>query len=662
MLALGTAAGIAGCDNDDNDDKNRTTPPALETAQLYLSANGAASAGTVTALDTLAAAQRTFQSGNNEGILIDASGDALHAGDGSNIGLRTICRIDSRPDGAVYDETVDRELAGPSTGMVNPKGIATAEASGLVFIADFGASKLSVFGKAADGDASPLGETPLAVKPWDLAYDEAADRLFVALTDGTIAVYDGYVASGYVGTAMRTITPANANAEKISTNLHGIAYEAASDRLVVSDVGDANVATDGALFVLSAASTADGLISVDRQIAGPSTSLGNPVDLTLDGTTMRIAEKSNDLIITYADIFAGASGDVAPDYTAAADKPESLALVEGQLTGTDGSDLAPGAEPRSAVVATSNPATVGPGFGMVSSINLTLDTPLASFDSTLALESTAFDIAGDAYSTFDSNSMGGLLVTGSLASERNGDSYTASRDRMITGMATTLTAPKGLDVASQAGLVFVAENDAASAGIKIFSACAGGDVAPLMTLTASGGIQPWDVDYDPTSDTAYVALTNGTVAVFDAVVEQLNAGMSSISTESRLIQPAVSGSALAGPTNLHGIDYVPEQDALIVSDVASPTDATDGKLMTIANASAANGLTEVSALIAGSASQLGNPVDLVFDGQAVFVAEKSNAQILRFDNIFASSGGDIAPAGSIAFTAPESVALMPTQR
>ncbi|MEC8373536.1 MAG: hypothetical protein VX078_01805, partial [Pseudomonadota bacterium] len=111
-------------------------------------------------------------------------------------------------------------------------------------------------------------------------------------------------------------------------------------------------------------------------------------------------------------------------------------------------------------------------------------------------------------------------------------------------------------------------------------------------------------------------------------------------------------------TNLHGIDYDVQSDSLVVSDVGSAADATDGKLYVIPGASRADGLTNVSVNIAGPNSMLGNPVDLMMSNGHVYVAEKSNGMILRFDNILNSPSGDIAATYSAMYPAPESVQVL----
>lgn len=142
------------------------------------------------------------------------------------------------------------------------------------------------------------------------------------------------------------------------------------------------------------------------------------------------------------------------------------------------------------------------------------------------------------------------------------------------------------------------------------------------------------------------------------MVRRLDSGESVITGEDRLIVPTSGGVAFAAPTNLHGIDYDSQSDSLVVSDVGSAADATDGKIYVIPGAKTAQGQTDVTVNIAGPASLLGNPVDLMLSNGHVYVAEKSNGAVLRFDNILNANSGDVAPDYSVSFTAPESVSVL----
>lgn len=651
------AMGTAGENGQDGADGT----PAFPSANFLLAFNGPDNAGDVSLTDQNAAVLKTINSANNEGVALDPLANLIHAGDSSLGSIRTLCHITDRADGAVYSNMLDREISGAATGLMNPKGIHVAQGAGLIMIADFNGMRVSIFGAAAAGDVAPLAETITSAKPWDLTYDEVNDRLFLALTDGTVAVYDEYVAGGFAAMPARVITPSDEMQTTISVNIHGIVYDRSNDKLVLSDVGDAASATDGAIFVIGNASSADGNVSVERSISGAASMLGNPVDIVLSGSDLRVAEKSNDAVLVFSNIFAGPSGDIAPTLVTAATKPESLVEIENNMSHPDVSDLWGANNGLLGVAISSNPATEGATTGMLGRFSAALNAQTTSFDNGQSIESTTFDLAGDSYTTFDDpdTSMGGIIIANRVATSREEGSFSTSQDRIISGVNTGLVAPKGLDVSSAKGLIFVAENNASTPGIMIFSSCAAGDVSPLLTLVPSNGARPWDVDYDGLTDKAFVALTNGTIAVFDQVSAKLAAGSTMLSGEDRLITPAMSGTAIAAPTNIHGIDYDPASDSLLVSDVGSAADATDGKLYVIANAKNTSGLADITVNISGANTMLGNPVDIMYDGSNLFVAEKSNGLIMRFDNIINSVGGDISADASIPYVAPESVALIP---
>lgn len=304
---------------------------------VYVSNNGPDNVGEVDAVEGSFAPGSTFLVGNNEGVELDRFGDLYQAGSTeSGPSIRAISQIYARPNGD-YDPERDREIKGTATRLVGPKGIEIAEAAGYLFVADNGElinnDNLKVFNTLNDGNVAPVATTDLPIKPWDLAYDEAGDRLFVALTDGTVAVFDRYVQGGFGRNGPDTLlTPVDRLGNKVSFNLHGIAYNANLDALVVTDVGIATTpdqpgfTSDGAIYVLHDVSDADGTIIPGRIIEGPGTLLGNPVDLVLNGTEARVAEKGGDKLLVIEDVFFGLNGGVSPTVAVDHFAPESLVL------------------------------------------------------------------------------------------------------------------------------------------------------------------------------------------------------------------------------------------------------------------------------------------------------------------------------------------------
>ncbi|MCQ6261188.1 hypothetical protein MLD55_04520 [Alcanivorax sp. MM125-6] len=647
---LAMAVALAACGGDSDNDRPATggdDGDGFQAAPLLVMHNGSGNAGRIDWVDGDLNVVGSFNADANEGIALDLLGN-LYAADDSNGApsrLQALHMIADRQDGSSPNAALDRDFE--AAGSMTLKGIAIAHEAGLVMAANIGGNSIEVYGTAAGEGATPLASTALSGNAWDLAYDEAADRLFLAMTNGTVIVIDDYVAGGFLGTPSRTITPDSAG--NVS-NIHGIAYRADTDTLVITDVGDAGIADDGRLYVIESAASADGTVTPSRTLSGPATTLGNPVDLILDGDTAYIAEKSNDAVLIYRNVFSGDSGDVAPDFSVDSVKPESLALVVEPDGRADLSDIDTTGTTFTGVAVTSNPPAAPTDPDVV-----ILDTGLTSqqrgFITAQDRESLAFNQMGDAYVTYDT----GLAVINRLATGRDGDTASPSRDRVIEGANTGLSAPKGFDVADGLGWVLV--TDQGDPAVRVFGAQAGGDVAPLFTTSLN--VAPWDLDYDPDGDRLYVALTDGTVAVFDDYSSARGAG-----GPDRTITPAEGGTAFAAPTNLHGIVHVADSDQLIVSDVGSGANPTDGKLYVLDNAASADGVTNVSVRIddndnnAVGNTQLGNPVDIAFDGQHLYVAEKSQGKVLRFDNILDSAGGDVTPSLSYDQASPESVSLI----
>ncbi len=620
-----------------------------------------------------------IRSGNNEGVELDRLGNLYHIGDVEvgNGSVRIVSQIRNRDDDGAYSEQRDREIKGPNNGLNAPKGADLAQRAGYLIVADNGSSDLKVFGSAATGNVKPVATTKLDVAPWDVSYDERNDRLFVAQTDGTIAVFERYLDRFGRGGPNSVITPVDEGGDKISTNIHGIFYVADEDSLVVSDVGDAMIGDDGSIYVFDldrrrGRRNGSDERQPERVIRGSATMLGNPVDLIVDGDEARVAEKARDLLLIFDDIFDGDSGNVAPDLMVDESKPESLVSEAADFTpnSPDVTDVADADVAR--VFAISNTPEAGrrggdrrdDGDEYVVGLEPDLSRSRAEFDTTDATanpENITFDLSGDAYVTFDDGmtpSQGGVLVVNRLAYSRNGDTFNPSRDRTLMGDLTGLVAPKGLDVADALGVMMIADNGDGT--IKVFSTQAGGDVAPLYVTDdlGSDARNVWDLDYDPATDRLFVAATDGTVLVYDDYADSMGAG-----GPDRVITPTDGRKQVS--VNLHGVVHVAAADgysgeALILSDVGDAASNADGQLFTVADAATANGNVAVRARIGGKRSTLGNPVDVTFDGEDLYVAEKTKDTVLRFDDVLKRTGGqDARPDRSVGVDNPESVALAP---
>jgi hypothetical protein len=306
------------------------------------------------------------------------------------------------------------------------------------------------------------------------------------------------------------------------------------------------------------------------------------------------------------------------------------------------------------VASTSNPAaSADPATGEIARLSPALRASQTTFNAGGSLENLTFGLDGDAYVTYDdgANTNGGFAVIGRLARSRDGETFSDSRDRTVTGTTTQMVSPKGLDVVESLGLVLVAENNAATPSILssplVLRAtrrrcCHRAHRTPVGSRLRSRDRPSLRGD------------GQGYSARLRSIFDQFGPERSD-----RIITPSNALVAQVS-VNLHGIDYDSKSDMLFLSDVGSAASANDGQLFVIGGASRAEGPTVVRTQIGGLLTLLGNPVDIAFDGVDLFVAEQSNNAILRFDDIAETAGGNISPDESIARTAPESVALAPS--
>ncbi len=229
-------------------------------------------------------------------------------------------------------------IIGPNTGLMAPKGIKVIESLGIAVVANFGAGSIVAFPLDASGDVEPamvidnVGEGSV----WDVYYDESTDILFGAGTAGDVLVYESFSSDLGVSGPARVIAPSNADGEKVTINLHGIHYVEDLDTLIVTDVGAADDATDGHIYVVSSVSEANGNTPADIHILGPESMLGNPVDVAWDGSGLYVAEKANDAVLYFPNLLDNTGMfDSTPGAVLEASKPESLAILPSMMMDDD---------------------------------------------------------------------------------------------------------------------------------------------------------------------------------------------------------------------------------------------------------------------------------------------------------------------------------------
>ena len=601
------------------------------------------------------AAAQTFDSSpgadvRDQGILLDALNTAFHNG-GDNIAI--ISRLFSR-DGTPafqtteFDGDLDHEIDFTSIANVAAKGSALVADEGMMVVANFSGSmtpspSLIVFGTSG----TTFDNVDTTNRPWDAAYDDATDILYVAFTNGTIGVYDNFgsdAAAGTVsGTPDRTISPTGLD------NAHGIVIS--GDTLIVSDVGPLTMAgnpgfdTDGEIYLISGAATADGTVTADAVISGSNPLLGNPVDIDLQNGDLRVAEKANGggQILVFTDILNTPGGNIAPTVAVDYATPESLTALPQQ-------DPTPGA--AAGLVVSSND---GSNNELVL-VDLALTTATSGLgDPTNTSESAAVDGLGDVYVTSDSLA---VVLGRAGTGVRSGATGDPRRDRTFYNDGDL----KGLELWDEGGLAFLADNNNDTI-VVIGKYSSGSPITSLVVDVLSES--PWDVFYDAANDDLYVANQNGTVDIYDNLVA---GGFGSAPTRTITITGG------GGGDGLHGIVYDSANDRLFVSDV-NTVGTDDGVIYVITGVNALTDGTTVNPTTDGNVTTIGvaagggtnsvleTPVDIEYDGTFLYVADKTgddvntSGAVRRYNVSGVLPSGDVADDGSIGVVAPESVSV-----
>ncbi len=305
-----------------------------------------------------------------------------------------------------------------------------------------------------------------------------------------------------------------------------------------------------------------------------------------------------------------------------------------------------------------------PPQGLLFDAPLSLSSVATFFDTKggpVSLEYLEF-YGGDAFITFDDGptpeAQGGVMVIKDFM-EREHGTFDTSRDYLLTGIQTGLLEPKDLVVSEEYGVIIVA--DFAGKDIRVFDIAATGDAAPLFIATVLGYTKDsvWGLAFDATQGRLFVGATDGTVLIYDNFLESQGKN-----GPDRVLTPVVNDTKASA--NFHELVYLSEQDLLVVVDVGHATSVdqegfyTDGMVWVLENASRADGNVSPKARLVGANTLLGNPVALTFDGTSLYVAEKANSLVLRFENVLELVGDvNVAPHAAVTVIEPESIIVNP---
>ena len=303
-----------------SDDDDNMTNPTPNSTFVYASNN---SNGNVTVYDVTDASNistKTFITASvaADGIYADGNGTVVQASRTDN-GLEGFNISSDLTSGSVIDIAIDgsNDMDSPREVAVNGNTFVVADNADVDGDTNTPDGRLFIYTRS--GNSFTLQNTITTdFKLWGITF--IGNDLY-AVVDATneLAVFTNFLSN----TTDTTLSASKRIAIEGIVRTHGLTYDAASDIMIMTDIGEAsNPDTDGGFHVIDGfmskfnSTMAGGTLAVSQQtrVAGSSTLLGNPVDVAYDAATgtVFIAEAGNGggRILAFNSI--GSGGNIAP--------------------------------------------------------------------------------------------------------------------------------------------------------------------------------------------------------------------------------------------------------------------------------------------------------------------------------------------------------------
>ena len=235
--------------------------------------------------------------------------------------------------------------------------------------------------------------------------------------------------------------------------------------------------------------------------------------------------------------------------------------------------------------------------------------------------------------------------------------FTPALDRSISGPDSGLQIPVALQVIHGRGLVLVV--NLGGNNILVFgtqgSSASDQAVTPLATTPLESFGAPLDLFHDQESDQLYVLFSDFTVGIIPAYLSNdfSNASL-------RVVQLLdAEGGAIGGLSS--ALTYDRAGDRLVIAGSGDSTVDDDGSIHIFEGAAASSESIRASRSISGPATLLGDPDDLVLDGDRLRVAESVNGggRLLAFNDVFSGTESNVAPDLNIETDSPSALVLEP---
>ncbi len=169
-----------------------------------------------------------------------------------------------------------------------------------------------VFRMPGEDVIESIGSYPTTINVWGVEFVGTSLYAVVDNSD-SIAIYDNFLAN----TPGDTVAPTRFIKIDGITRTHGLTYDEGDDLMILTDIGDAGSDSDGGIVVIRNFSALTSPTTIGSagytRISGPTTKLGNPVDVGYDTTRdmIYVAERANGGG-TLLGFPVDATGDTAP--------------------------------------------------------------------------------------------------------------------------------------------------------------------------------------------------------------------------------------------------------------------------------------------------------------------------------------------------------------
>jgi len=424
---------------------------------------------------------------------------------------------------------------------------------------------------------------------------------------------------------------------------HGITYIRDRDLMILTDVGDAASATDGALVVINNYEMAsmDGIVTADEQIRieGSATFLGNPVDVALDRdrNVIYVTERANEGGRVLGFDLPAAGGNIAPSFNelvpgaSGIHFPSLLDESEEEVLTTQAQLFASSNTTRS--------------IGVYNILESNCIAERTFIGSALDADGIYYDAASDIIYQLNrsNNSVYSMVnVNANLNAKMRPNYFGSSIASFINGREITFGNGK---------IIVAQDANDANGNINAFHIFNVSGPSITFERVIETNINLWGIQMVGDNLIAIVDNSNQ-VAVFENFLSN-----TSLAVPSNLI-------SIEGLVRTHGLFYDEPADIMVLTDIGEASSADDGAFVLVPNfwaTAMVEGMvnTEDQIRVEGPSTMLGNPVDITWDSErsTIYIAERANGggRILGF--AMPTGSGDATPVYNSLFSGASAVYL-----